>query len=528
MAGVIATIPKFQFSANGAPLVGGTLTTYLAGSSTPATTWQDQALGSANTNPITLDARGECVLWLDSTKSYKFVLTNASGVTQWTQDNITGTPNLGSSTGAAFVGFTASGASAVASTVQAKLRELTSVRDYGGVLNGVADDTAAIASARAVVSTAGGSVIYGGKTYSPGFWENMAPLAQEWVKGSPTAYATDIVVSKPLISAKLFNGTPLAGSGAGFAGYGQRTDCYTKAGVDVASSVAGLFSMQSYSTNSTGANFNDTYQVALVANSSAMDAASSASVEAFNAITFSGYTGALAQQMVGSEVDIGANRAPGWFGDANKTYGVGYTANVAGGNSDVTVAYACNTTDTTKAFLHGAVLAGVRYTGLTVARNGAITPETGIWVSSAQTYGVYIGAKSKWPLNSGSLADYTYKPVIGLALGQEGATSAKSHTLRLTSTSAASAEQNADVFIDAAGNLQVQFNGANVFTLAAAGTLSINGTQVLAGRRTGYVAMSGASDSGSAMDTATVTLVQLAQRVASLQASLTQMGILGT
>lgn len=91
MTGVIATIPRFQFSnALGVPLAGGTLTTYLAGTTTPAKTYQDQALSIANTNPVRLDARGECVLWLDPDKSYKFVLKSAIGVTQWTQDDVVG------------------------------------------------------------------------------------------------------------------------------------------------------------------------------------------------------------------------------------------------------------------------------------------------------------------------------------------------------------------------------------------------------------------------------------------------------
>lgn len=108
MAGVIATIPKFQFSSNGVPMVGGTLETYIAGSTTPATTWQDSALTIANTNPISLDARGECVLWLDPAVVYKFVLKNAQGVIQWTQDNISNPAalrlDLAASSGASLVG----------------------------------------------------------------------------------------------------------------------------------------------------------------------------------------------------------------------------------------------------------------------------------------------------------------------------------------------------------------------------------------------------------------------------------------
>ena len=89
MSAVIAILPKLQFfNANGSPLVGGTLSSFLAGSTTPVVTYQDEALTIANTPIITLDSRGECLLWLDATKVYKFVLKNAVGVEQWTVDNV--------------------------------------------------------------------------------------------------------------------------------------------------------------------------------------------------------------------------------------------------------------------------------------------------------------------------------------------------------------------------------------------------------------------------------------------------------
>lgn len=156
MAGVIATIPKFQFSANGVPMVGGTLETYIAGSTTPATTWQDSDLTIANTNPISLDARGECVLWLDPAVVYKFVLKNAQGVIQWTQDNISNPAalrlSLAASTGASLVGFDKPGP---LQTVQQQLDMLyfgiANVRDTkfsgGAKCDGTTDDTAAIQAA---------------------------------------------------------------------------------------------------------------------------------------------------------------------------------------------------------------------------------------------------------------------------------------------------------------------------------------------------------------------------------------------
>lgn len=166
MSGVIATLPKFQFSsATGAPLANGTLTVYVTGSTTPTNTWQDSALTIANTNPITLDSRGECVLWLSSTVNYKFILKNAAGVTQWTQDNISGADahlrgDLAASTGSSLSGFIQSGTGAVARTVQDKARESVSALDFGADPAGVADSTAAIQAAI-------NATVYGGTLHIP-------------------------------------------------------------------------------------------------------------------------------------------------------------------------------------------------------------------------------------------------------------------------------------------------------------------------------------------------------------------------
>lgn len=50
--------------------------------------------------------------------------------------------------------------------------------------------------------------------------------------------------------------------------------------------------------------------------------------------------------------------------------------------------------------LNGSLISGVLNSGVTIARN-TVTPDTGIWVSAATTYGIYIGAKSLYQVDAG-------------------------------------------------------------------------------------------------------------------------------
>jgi hypothetical protein len=86
----LAPTPKLQFfDANGAPLVGGKLYTYAAGTTTPLASYTDSTGNTANTNPIILDSRGEANVWI-SGAIYKFALYSATNVLIWTVDNING------------------------------------------------------------------------------------------------------------------------------------------------------------------------------------------------------------------------------------------------------------------------------------------------------------------------------------------------------------------------------------------------------------------------------------------------------
>ena len=79
---------------DGTLLSGGTLEFYIAGTSTPTPFYIDSAATLGGTT-VTLNDRGEpevsgnqAIIWLSSDVNYKVVAKNASGGTEWTQDNL--------------------------------------------------------------------------------------------------------------------------------------------------------------------------------------------------------------------------------------------------------------------------------------------------------------------------------------------------------------------------------------------------------------------------------------------------------
>ena len=211
----------------GAPLVGGKVYTYDAGTSTPRATYQDAAGTIPNTNPVVLDARGEATIFWSG--SYKAVLKDASDVTIWTVDNVrsvdysdlSGTStasqgagmvgflyslaygagtigkwlkDLATSTGASFIGWIQSGAGTVLRLIQDRLRDTVHVADFtGNDPTGATDSTAAWLAAQ---GTGGRRVIVPPGTYKlnglrilNGTWFDMAGdnavTIQQAVIGTP-------------------------------------------------------------------------------------------------------------------------------------------------------------------------------------------------------------------------------------------------------------------------------------------------------------------------------------------------------
>jgi hypothetical protein len=89
---MVALLPEAELQfcdANGEPYAGGTLETYIRGTQTAKATWvtPEGGDGNLNTNPITLDSAGRCILYGDG--AYRTILRDALGNLIWDQPTST-------------------------------------------------------------------------------------------------------------------------------------------------------------------------------------------------------------------------------------------------------------------------------------------------------------------------------------------------------------------------------------------------------------------------------------------------------
>jgi len=192
---------------NGVMLSGGLVYTYSAGTTTPLATYTSNTGDTALANPIVLDASGRVPtgqIWLTYGKGYKFTIKTSTGTLIGTYDNIpsaalpplvndaasiayeqgatvtagnfiigqtylitsigsTNFQSIGAVSNTVGIYFTAtgvgsgSGTAKISRSVEIKLQESISVKDFGAVGNGIADDTAAI---QAALSAASNQTLY--------------------------------------------------------------------------------------------------------------------------------------------------------------------------------------------------------------------------------------------------------------------------------------------------------------------------------------------------------------------------------
>jgi hypothetical protein len=158
---------KFYQADGVTPAAAYEVYTYAAGTTTPLATYSDAAGVSANTNPIILNSNGEASIYVTAGVSYDLVLKYPGGGAQIgaTQrvivDGDTAVrSDLSGSSGSSLVGFLQAGTGAVARTSQDKMRETVSVKDFGALGNGVANDAAAFQAAVTYLQTRRGGTVF--------------------------------------------------------------------------------------------------------------------------------------------------------------------------------------------------------------------------------------------------------------------------------------------------------------------------------------------------------------------------------
>lgn len=78
MTASILPPPRTIFlDSNGNPLAGGSVSTYIPGTTTQKQTWQDEAQTILNTNPVILDEAGGAIIW--GSGSYRWIVEDSNG-----------------------------------------------------------------------------------------------------------------------------------------------------------------------------------------------------------------------------------------------------------------------------------------------------------------------------------------------------------------------------------------------------------------------------------------------------------------
>lgn len=174
MAAALFHLPTSRIIDSNGIADGATLTFYDTGTLTPRAVYTTDALSVEHSNPLTV-AAGAAVpnIYLDDAYTYRCIVKNAAGTTIDDIDPYTGTSASG-------VTFLQSGTGAVSRTIQSKLRDEFSAKDFGVVGDGTTNDTAALTLALDAAAAAGADLFIPEGTYilndTPGAVESVINL----------------------------------------------------------------------------------------------------------------------------------------------------------------------------------------------------------------------------------------------------------------------------------------------------------------------------------------------------------------
>lgn len=491
---------KFYQADGVTPAAAYEVYTYAAGTTTPLATYSDAVGVSANTNPIILNANGEASIYVTAGVSYDLVLKYPGGGAQIgaTQRVIVDgdsaiRADISGSSGASMVGFLQAGTGAVARTAQAKMRESISAEDFGAVGDGVASDTAAINAA--IAAAAGKPVFLNSTTYNT---------------GALTASGARIVGRRAVVDNSL--------------NFGLGIDDADLPAAQAMTYGAGERYVQSFRNSATSAN--------------AIYNAIFPGIHHYDALQ------GVTQIVAGSTIE----HATGIAGyvksdDAAITNGVAVfgcgmatvnSAAVWGLNTLLQDSATRAVGSLTGVFLvneldFNVMCPGTTVIGMSLGGNSLSTPTdgTGFVVNP-------LGTGIKW-----TTAFFSQDGAAnnGLAIGAASTSGSNidSQFVLLNYFTAGSVKQNVRIRVTGGGYLEFNgsiaplgylFKSSDIFLDTGRG-VRINGNVIITDRKTGYTAFTGTVNRGTSYATGSVTLVQLAERVAALQADLTSHGLIG-
>lgn len=129
------TTPARATDANGENLSGAKWFFYQTGTLTPQSVFTTAALSTAHLNPVVADAAGKFpAIYFDTTKQYRGILRTADEATviyDLDPINTDAMSLLAAPTGSARIGFLQAGVNSVATTLDAKAKEMPSAKDKG-------------------------------------------------------------------------------------------------------------------------------------------------------------------------------------------------------------------------------------------------------------------------------------------------------------------------------------------------------------------------------------------------------------